>query len=59
VTYIEWADRLNQVLDQRRRISTSKYGLLPQRGKEKEHEWLTREAEEIRKEMRRIRYGKE
>ena len=57
--YVVYAEKLNEVLEARRRISTSRSGLLPQRGKEKEHERLTKEAEEIRKAMRRLRYGRE
>lgn len=57
MSYTELANRLNRVLDDRRRISTSRSGMLPQRGHEEEHERLTQEAEDIRKEMRRVRYG--
>lgn len=55
--YGDWAARLNAVLEARRRISTSGSGMIPARGNEEEHERLTKQAEEIRKEMRRIRYG--
>ena len=57
MTYTELADRLNRILDERRRISTSRSGMIPARGHEEEHERLSKEAEEIRKEMRRARYG--
>ena len=57
MTYTELADRLNRILEERRRISTSRSGMIPARGHEEEHERLTKQAEEIRKEMRRIRYG--
>ena len=57
MTYTELADRLNRILEDRRRISTSRSGMIPARGNEEEHERLTKQAEEIRKEMRRIRYG--
>ena len=57
MSYTELAERLNKILEDRRRISMSRYGMLPARGHEEEHERLTKEAEEIRKEMRRVRYG--
>ncbi len=57
MSYTELAERLNKVLEDRRRISMSRYGMLPARGHEEEHERLTKEAEDIRKEMRRVRYG--
>ena len=57
MTYTELADSLNRILEERRRISTSRSGMIPARGHEEEHERLTKQAEEIRKEMRRIRYG--
>lgn len=57
MSYTELAERLNAILDERRRISTSRSGLLPARGHKVEHEQLTKEAEEIRKQMRRARYG--
>ena len=59
MSYTELAERLNRILDDRRRISTSRSGMLPARGHEEEHERLTQEAEEVRKEMRRVRYGTE
>ena len=59
MSYAELAERLNRILDDRRRISTSRSGMLPARGHEEEHERLTQEAEEVRKEMRRVRYGTE
>lgn len=59
MTYTELADRLNRILEDRRRISTSRSGMIPARGHEEEHERLTQEAEEIRKQMRRARYGTE
>lgn len=59
MSYMELAERLNRVLEDRRRVSTSRYGILPAKGHEEEHERLTREAEEIRKAMRRARYGTE
>lgn len=57
MTYTELAEKLNRTLDDRRRISSSRSGMLPARGHEEEHDRLSREAEEIRKEMRRVRYG--
>jgi predicted transcriptional regulator len=57
VTYTELADNLNRVLEERRKISSSRSGMLPARGHEEEHERLTKEAEEIRKQLRRKRYG--
>lgn len=57
MTYTELAKRLNEILDARRRISSGCSGMLPARGHEEEHERLTVEADKIRKEMRRIRYG--
>ena len=57
MTYTELADCLNRILEERRKISSSRSGMLPARGHEEEHERLTKEAEEIRKQMRRARYG--
>lgn len=57
MTYTELADSLNRVLEERRKISSSQSGMLPARGHEEEHERLTKEAEEIRKQLRRKRYG--
>ena len=57
MTYTELADNLNRVLEERRKISSSRSGMLPARGHEEEHERLTKEAEEIRKQLRRKRYG--
>lgn len=57
MTYTELADSLNRVLEERRKISSSRSGMLPARGHEEEHERLTKEAEEIRKQLRRKRYG--
>lgn len=57
MTYTELAERLNRVLDERRKISSGRSGMLPARGHEEEHERLTKEAEEIRKQLRRKRYG--
>lgn len=59
MSYTELAERLNRILDDRRKISSSRSGMLPARGHEEEHERLTQEAEEIRKQMRRVRYGTE
>ena len=59
MTYTELADCLNRILEDRRRISTSRSGMIPASGREEEHERLTQEAEEIRKQMRRVRYGTE
>ena len=57
MTYTELADSLNRVLEERRKISSSRSGMLPARGHEEEHERMTKEAEEIRKQLRRKRYG--
>lgn len=59
MSYTELAEELNRILDDRRRISTSRSGLLPEKGHETEHRRLTQAAEEIRKQMRRARYGTE
>lgn len=59
MTYTELADSLNRILEERRKISSSRPGMLPARGHEEEHERLTKEAEEIRKQLRRKRYGTE
>lgn len=56
MSYAELAERLNRILDERREISTSRYGLVAARGHEEEHDRLTKEAEEIRRQMRRARY---
>lgn len=55
--YSQLAEKLNAVLDARRKISSGKSGMLPAKGHEEEHERLSREADAIRKELRRIRYG--
>ena len=57
MTYTELADSLNRILEERRKISSSRSGMLPARGHEEEHERMTKEAEEIRKQLRRKRYG--
>lgn len=57
--YTELAEQLNKVLEDRRRISSSLSGMLPAKGYEEEHDRLTKEADEIRREMRRVRYGTE
>ena len=57
MTYIELATCLNDVLERRREISAGRSYLIPARGHEEEHRRLTKEAEEIRKKMRRARYG--
>ncbi len=57
MTYTELAEELNKVLEYRRSISTSGSGMIPIKGKEEEHEKLTREADAIRRLMRRKRYG--
>ena len=57
--YTELAEQLNKILENRRRISASLSGLLPAKGHEEEHERLTKEAEEIRRKMRLVRYGTE
>ena len=57
MSYTELSKRLMKVLDERRRISTNKLGMLPLKGHEEEHECLSKKAEKIRKEMRRARYG--
>lgn len=55
--YTELGRELDVILERRRRISADRYGYTPKRGNEEEHERLTVEAEKIRKEMRRVRYG--
>lgn len=57
--YTELAEKLNKVLECRRAISTSDSGMIPRKGQEEEHERLTKEAEEIRRKMRLVRYGTE
>lgn len=59
MSYTELTGKLNEVLDARRRISASKYGLLPAKGQEEEYERFTLEAEKIRQEMKKVRYGTE
>lgn len=59
MTYTELAARLNRILEERRKISSSRSGMLPARGHEEEHESLTKQAEKIRKQLRRKRYGTE
>ena len=59
MSYTTLADRLNKVLEERRRVSSGRSGLIPAEGHEEEHERLTQEAEEIRRQMRRARYGTE
>lgn len=55
--YEELGRELDAILERRRRISTDRYGYTQTRGNEEEHERLTKRAAEIRKEMRRVRYG--
>ena len=57
MTYTELGRELDKVLARRREISSGRCSLSPARGHEEEHDRLTKEAEEIRKEMRRVRYG--
>ena len=59
MSYTELAGRLNKVLEDRRMVSSGQSGLIPAEGHEEEHERLTQEAEEIRRQMRRARYGTE
>ena len=59
MSYTDLAKRLNEILDARRRISMSESGLVAKRGKEEEHGQLTRQAEEIRRKLKRIRYDTE
>jgi hypothetical protein len=57
MTYTELAASLNDILEKRRKISAGRSYLIPARGHEEEHRRLTEQAEEIRKKMRRARYG--
>lgn len=60
MTRYEWlGEKLNRVLERKLEASSqrSKQGLTPARGREEEWNRLNREAEAIRAEMRRIRYG--
>lgn len=54
--YEELGIRLDKILEQRRRISTSRYGMIPAEGHQREWEWLTQQISQIREEMRRARY---
>lgn len=56
--YESLSNELDEVRDDRRRISVGMRGLIPDYGKEEEFERLTRRIEEIQKEMRDLRYGK-
>ncbi len=57
--YMELGRELDKILERRREISSPRCNLSPLRGHEEEHERLTKQAEEIRKQMRRARYGTE
>ena len=59
MTYTELGRELDKVLARRREISSGRCSLTPARGHEEEHERLSKQAEEIRKQMRRARYGTE
>lgn len=55
--YEELGRELDVILEQRRMASADRYGFTAKKGQEQEHTRLTERAAEIRKEMRRARYG--
>ena len=57
--YMDLTVDLNRTLEERRKLCRvgDRYGLIPREGREEEWQRLTERAEEIRKEMWRIRYG--
>ena len=57
MTYTDCANIIDGLLEQRRKISQDKYGMLPKEGKETEYAELTTAVNEARKQLRRIRYG--
>jgi len=59
MSYTELAEQLNRILEERQRISSGLSGMIPAKGHEEEHERLTKEADEIRRKIRRVRYGTE
>lgn len=59
MTYTEQCKIIDQLLEERRKVSANKYGLTPVRGKEAEFDEVNRKLNQARKELRRIRYGTE
>lgn len=57
MTYTECAEMIDVLLEQRRKVSRDKYGMLAKDGNEAEHTRLTIAINEARKQLRRIRYG--
>ena len=57
--YSDLGRRLDEILEKRRKLCGKKdpLALVPLEGNESEWERLTKEAEDIRREMRRVRYG--
>lgn len=56
--YMELGKELDLVLEEKRRLSTDKYGMVSAEGKHEEWQRMERRAAEIRKQMREARYGK-
>lgn len=55
--YEALSNELDETLDERRRISVAGRGVIPDQGRLEEWNRLTRKAEAIREEMRKLRYG--
>lgn len=56
--YTELGEELDLVLEEKRRLSTDKYGMVSAEGKREEWQRMEQRAAEIRKQMREARYGK-
>lgn len=59
MTYTEQCRVVDRLIEERRKVSSSKYGLTPARGKETEFDEIQKQIDQARKELRRIRYGAE
>lgn len=57
ISYSELASKIDQLLEERRRVSTDRYGLVAAEGHETEHIRLTGELNETRMKLRKLRYG--
>lgn len=56
-SYGELASRIDELLEERRKVSIDQYGLIAAEGKEEEYSRLTHELDAKRAELRRLRYG--
>ena len=57
--YAEYGAKIDELLEKRRKVSSGISGLSPARGHEEEYEQLTLEIDQMRKILRRLRYGVE